>query len=117
MLTKETITEGSAVGQQKKKIASSSQSQVSYLTFNKKKIQLVAKITIGRDSDNSVVMDDKLCSRHHCVIQKINDDYFLKDENSTNGTFLNDSRIPGDKWVKLENGDKITVGVSSLVIA
>ncbi|MBO4321182.1 MAG: FHA domain-containing protein, partial [Treponema sp.] len=39
-----------------------------------------------------------------------------KDENSTNGTFLNDHRIPSDKYVELSTGDKITVGTASLVM-
>ena len=46
---------------------------VSYLMFNKKKIQLVAKISIGRESDNDIVVDNKLASRHHAIIQKIKD--------------------------------------------
>ncbi len=90
---------------------------VSYLMFNKKRIELVAKITIGRDSDNSIVVDSKLASRHHAVIQKIRDVYFLKDENSTNGTFLNGKRIPDGKYVRLNSGDKISVGSVSLVIS
>ena len=47
----------------------------SYLMFNHKKVELVAKITIGRDSDNDVVVDNKLASRHHAMIQKIKDAY------------------------------------------
>lgn len=89
----------------------------SYLVFNKKKIAYVAKISIGRESDNTVVVDDQLASRHHCVIQKIKDDFFVKDEDSTNGTFVNGSRIPPDKWVKLNPGDKITVGGSVIEIS
>ena len=110
-----TIMSSSPVGQHLEKIADTS--QVSYLMFNKKKIELVAKITVGRDTDNSVVVDNKLASRHHCVIQKIKDAYFLKDENSTNGTFLNGSRIPPDKYVRLNPGDKITVGGSTIVMS
>ena len=91
--------------------------QASYLVFNKKKIELVAKITIGRENDNNVVIENKLASRHHCIIQKIRDAYFLKDENSTNGTFLNDRRIPSDKYVRLNKGDKITVGSADIVMA
>ena len=89
---------------------------VSYLMFNKKKIQLVAKISIGRESDNDIVVDNKLASRHHTIIQKIKDAYFLKDENSTNGTFLNGRRIPPDKYVKLNAGDKLTIGSSNLIM-
>lgn len=89
----------------------------SYLMFNNKRIDLVAKITIGRDADNDIVVDNKLASRHHCVIQKIKNAYFLKDENSTNGTFVNGERIPKDKYLKLNSGDKITVGNTSFVIS
>lgn len=109
-----TIVNTSPLGQHLDKIAESQ--QVSYLVFNKKKIQLVAKITIGREQDNNIVIENKLASRHHCLIQKIRDAYFLKDENSTNGTFLNGRRIPSDKYVKLNPGDKITVGSSNLIM-
>ena len=91
--------------------------ELSYLVFNKKRIELVAKITIGRDGDNNVIVDNKLASRHHCIIQKVKEAYFLKDENSTNGTFLNGSRIPPDKYVHLNAGDKITVGGSTIVMS
>ena len=89
----------------------------SYLFFNKKKVELVAKITIGRDSDNDVVVDNKLASRHHAIIQKIKNAYFIKDDNSTNGTLVNGVKIPKDKYVKLNPGDKITIGNMSLVIS
>lgn len=89
----------------------------SYLIFNKKKVELVAKITIGRDTDNDVVVDNKLASRHHAMIQKIKDAYFIKDMGSTNGTFINGTTIPSDKYVKLRPGDKITIGNMNLVIS
>ena len=41
--------------------------------FNNSKIELVAKITIGRSQDNNIVIDNKLASRHHAIIQKIKD--------------------------------------------
>ena len=110
-----TIVNSSPVGKHLDKIGSTE--QVSYLMFNKQRIQLVAKITIGRETDNSIVIDSKLASRHHCHIQKIKDQFFLKDENSTNGTFLNGRRIPPDKYVLLNKGDKITVGSSNLIMS
>lgn len=109
-----TIVNTSPLGQHLDRIAESQ--QVSYLVFNKKRIQLVAKITIGRETDNNIVIDSKLASRHHCVIQKIRDAYFLKDENSTNGTFLNGRKIPSDKYVRLNPGDKLTIGSSNLIM-
>ena len=115
IMAETTIVNDSPIGQHLDKIAETK--QVSYLVFNKQKIQLVAKITIGRETDNNIVIDSKLASRHHCIIQKIRDEFFLKDENSTNGTFLNGRRIPSDKYVKLNRGDKLTVGSANLVIS
>ncbi len=114
-MNNETIESFSPVGQQLSSYAESK--PASYLMFNKKKIELVAQITIGREYNNDVVVDNKLASRHHAIIQKIKNAYFLKDTNSTNGTYLNDVRIPSDKYVKLNAGDKITIGNMSLVIS
>lgn len=110
-----TIVTDSPVGKQLGSIGE--YKPASYLVFNKKKVELVAKITIGRDSDNDVVVDNKLASRHHALIQKIKNAYFLKDANSTNGTFVNGVRIPKDKYIKLNPGDKITIGNMNLVIS
>lgn len=110
-----TIVTESAVGKHLDAIAQ--MKPVSYLVFNKKKIKLVAQITIGRESDNDIVLDNKLVSRHHAMIQKIKNVFFLKDLNSTNGTFLNGEKVPADKYIRLNSGDKVTVGSSSLVIS
>ena len=109
-----TIITTSKVGQRLEKFTDNE--QVSYLMFNNNRIELVAKITIGRSADNNIVIDNKLASRHHALIQKIKNAYFLKDENSTNGTFLNGRRLPDDKYVRLNPGDKITIGNSNLIL-
>ena len=114
-MSNETIQSFSPVGQQLSSYGDTK--PASYLMFNRKKIELVAKITIGRESDNDVVVDNKLASRHHAVIQKIKDAYFVKDTNSTNGTFINGVKIPADKYVKLNPGDKISIGNMSLVVS
>ncbi len=110
-----TIITTSKVGQRLEKFTDNE--QVSYLMFNNSRIELVAKITIGRSPENNIVIDNKLASRHHALIQKIKDAFFLKDENSTNGTFLNGRRIPPDKYVRLNPGDKITIGNSNLILS
>ena len=111
----ETIITSSKIGQRLERL--NDMNIVSQIFFKDSKIQLVAKITIGRSSDNNIVVDNKLTSRHHAVIQKIKDAYFIKDEKSTNGTFLNGQRIPPEKYVKLNPGDKITIGNDNLVIS
>ena len=114
-MSDETIVTDSPVGKHLESFGA--EKPASYLMFNKQKIDLVAQITIGRDTDNNVVVDNKLASRHHAMIQKIKNAYFIKDMGSTNGTFINGVRIPNDKYVKLNNGDKITIGNMSLVVS
>ena len=111
----ETIITESPVGQRLEKVAT--KDAKAYLKFGNKKVDLVAKITIGRSTDNDVVIDNKLASRHHAIIQKIKDAYFIRDEGSTNGTFVNSELIPKDKYVKLYEGDKITIGNTSFVMS
>ncbi|MBQ1709640.1 MAG: FHA domain-containing protein [Treponema sp.] len=114
-MSNETIVTDSPVGRHLDSLGESK--PASYLMFNKKKVELVAKITIGRESDNDVIVDNKLASRHHALIQKIKNAYFIRDEESTNGTFVNGIRIPAGKYVKLNPGDKITIGNMNLVIS
>ena len=114
-MSNETIVTDSPVGRHLDSLGESK--PASYLMFNKKKVELVAKITIGRESDNDVIVDNKLASRHHALIQKIKNAYFIKDQESTNGTFVNGIRIPAGKYVKLNPGDKITIGNMNLVIS
>lgn len=111
----ETIITTSKVGQRLDNL--SNPDSVAYLMFNNSKVKLVAKITIGRSSDNDIVVDNKLASRHHASIQKIKNSYYLKDEGSTNGTLLNGKLVPKDKYVKLNPNDKISIGTDNLVIS
>lgn len=62
---------------------------------------------IGRASDNDIVIDDLLVSRHHAELRKDGEDYVLVDLNSQNGTFINGKRI--DRSV-LTSRDYVTIG-------
>ena len=72
----DTIISTSKIGQRLDAIVKHEQG--SYLQFNNSKISMTSQITIGRASDNSVVIDNKLASRHHAMIQRIKDDYYLR---------------------------------------
>lgn len=109
-----TIINSSKIGQRLEAI--SKQEKVSYLMFNNARVPLVTTITIGRSSESQVVIEGMLASRNHAIIQKIKEDYYLKDMNSTNGTFLNGERIPSDKYIKLNPGDTISIGKTHLVL-
>jgi len=64
-------------------------------------------ITIGRGIDANVMIADKLASRIHCGISYKDGNYFLRDCDSRNGTFVNDSLI---KVCRVKPGDRIRVG-------
>ncbi len=49
-------------------------------------------ISIGRHSENKLVLADTLASRFHCVIEKAPDGYMLRDLGASNGTFVNGRR-------------------------
>ncbi|BBY25138.1 ABC transporter ATP-binding protein [Mycobacterium stomatepiae] len=50
-------------------------------------------IGIGRGTDNDVVLDDLLVSRHHAVLRRSGNQWELFDSNSANGTYVNGNRI------------------------
>ena len=73
-----------------------------------KELELGRKsITIGRGIDANVMIADKLASRIHCGISYKDGNYFLRDCDSRNGTFVNDSLI---KVCRIKPGDRIRVG-------
>ncbi|MBN1219480.1 MAG: FHA domain-containing protein [Anaerolineae bacterium] len=70
--------------------------------------------TIGRAGDNIFSLaKDKEISRRHSKIEYEAGNFVIEDQNSLNGTFVNDERIEGPRY--LEDGDEILVGVSTLI--
>ncbi|MBN2041737.1 MAG: FHA domain-containing protein [Spirochaetes bacterium] len=86
------------------------------LVFKNKQIPLVSKISIGRDPKNNIVLHDKMVSRFHAEIQKIKSAFFITDLNSSNGTYVNDVKVPEGKYIKLKENDKIRLGKNELSI-
>ena len=70
---------------------------------------------IGRGSDNEITINDELVSKDHAEIEaRENDngqgyDYFIKDNESTNGTYVNDKKVDGQL---LKHEDVVRVGMS-----
>jgi hypothetical protein len=106
-----TIYSDSAVGQRLFKVRKPG---AMYIVFQGKKIPLTSRITVGRDADNAIELDDALASRHHAVIQKVKEDFFIEDLNSTNGTFVNGQPVPPGKYVRLHKLDVIVIGRTEL---
>ncbi len=51
-------------------------------------------IKIGKLDDNDIVLRDSRVSRYHAVIVKEGERYYVYDNGSTNGTYLNNKRLP-----------------------
>jgi pSer/pThr/pTyr-binding forkhead associated (FHA) protein len=63
---------------------------------------------IGRAKQNDIVIPRKTISSRHATIEDHGGSFFLEDQGSTNGTWLNDTRIKPRKRVALKNGDRIS---------
>jgi len=63
--------------------------------------------SIGRQMDNHIVLTASKVSKRHCALLVTNDEVFLRDEGSTNGTFVNGALV---KKQPLKPGDKVSVG-------
>ncbi len=63
---------------------------------------------IGRDETADISLQDPEMSRRHVRISWQDGGYILEDLNSTNGTFLNDTRVTAAQ--RLSPGDKIRMG-------
>ena len=64
-------------------------------------------VTIGRLPDNLIHVDNLAVSGHHAKIYWDNDKYVIEDNNSLNGTFLNNRRISKSA---LKDDDVILIG-------
>ncbi|MBE7467168.1 MAG: FHA domain-containing protein [Planctomycetes bacterium] len=68
-------------------------------------------ITLGRESDNAVVLYDAHASRHHAeVFCSARGEVFLMDLGSSNGTYFNEERMTANQPQPLRSGDNVRIG-------
>ncbi len=68
-------------------------------------------VTIGRQSDNLLPIDNPAVSGHHAKIYRQDDNYVVEDMESFNGTYLNDRHV---ERAILKDGDVVLVGKHSI---
>ena len=68
--------------------------------------------TIGRATDNDIVLNDFSVSRRHAYLRRENGVWMLRDNHSTNGVRVNDQPVPESP---IADGDSVTVGTFRLV--
>jgi diguanylate cyclase (GGDEF)-like protein len=66
-------------------------------------------LSFGRAEDCTFSFADGSLSRMHAIVVWVGGSWVLKDEGSTNGTFVNDQRIAGAKV--LNDGDRVQLGL------
>jgi len=75
-------------------------------------IELPAEqLTIGRSSESGLVIRDDYTSTHHARLMLWNDEWVIQDLDSTNGTFLDGTRVTLPTPVPL--GSTVTIGTTS----
>jgi diguanylate cyclase (GGDEF)-like protein len=69
-------------------------------------------LKIGRDGENHVVLPGDSVSRRHAAVELKGDEAWIRDNGSTNGTFINDAAIKTPH--RLRNGDRVKIGPTIL---
>jgi predicted component of type VI protein secretion system len=72
------------------------------------------EILLGRDLANDITIGDPEVSRRHARFFMRDDNIFVEDLGSTNGTFLNGERISSPKQLRV--GDVITLGENVVLV-
>jgi adenylate cyclase len=68
--------------------------------------------TIGRATDNDIVLNDFSVSRRHAYLRKENGVWILRDNQSTNGVRVNERLVPESP---IADGDQVTIGTFRLL--
>ena len=70
-------------------------------------------LTIGRDPGNDLVIDDKQTSRRHARFEQDETGFYIRDLDSTNGTYLNGEHVV-DRQL-LRNNDEVWVADTVII--
>lgn len=65
------------------------------------------KTTIGRHPDSDIFLDDITVSRNHAQLIQKPDGFYIQDQGSLNGTYVNRARV---EIQKLSDGDQVQIG-------
>jgi pSer/pThr/pTyr-binding forkhead associated (FHA) protein len=72
------------------------------------------EIYIGRESSNTIIINDAQVSRRHAKMESQGSGYLIHDLGSTNGTFINGARISGMQT--LNPGDTVALGEGIVLV-
>jgi pSer/pThr/pTyr-binding forkhead associated (FHA) protein len=72
--------------------------------------------TIGRGSENDVVIGDGTVSSRHAFLEAKPGVLLITDVGSSNGTFINGARLQPHASAPLQPGDRLLLGQSEFVV-
>lgn len=102
--------------QPEKKDDISDQAYLLHMVDNTRHMIQGEKIVAGRNPKRvDMVLDKPSISGIHMTITDRDGSYYIYDEHSTNGTFINDVRLAENQTKKLNEGDIIKMGVEEYV--
>jgi pSer/pThr/pTyr-binding forkhead associated (FHA) protein len=70
------------------------------------------RLTVGRDPESDIFLNDMTVSRTHAVIERKDNVVTVKDAGSLNGTYVNGKVVES---ATLENGDAVQIGTFQMV--
>ncbi len=90
------------------------------------RVQVDGEVILGRSGGNSRLLSfinldeyrasEKGVSRRHAVIYRHGHDFYIRDLNSTNHTYVNGTRVPDERDFMLQPGDEIILGKMMLKV-
>jgi adenylate cyclase len=73
-------------------------------------IDLRSTNSLGRHPKSSVQLLDKIVAKEHCVVERCDGGFIVRDLGSLNGTYVNGERVRGERT--LVHGDEIALGAT-----
>jgi adenylate cyclase len=71
-------------------------------------IELRSTNSLGRHPNNTIQLLDRIVSKEHCIVERRDGRFVLRDLGSLNGTYVNGERVRGE--AVLQHGDEIALG-------
>jgi len=77
-------------------------------------LRLGGEVVLGRDQDCTVALADRRASRRHAVIRPADGGFEVEDMESTNGTFVNGTKLERPRGIVV--GDTIAIGETNILV-
>lgn len=86
---------------------------------NHQLVPVKGQMVVGKSKEKANIVIDwnSAVSRVHCVfLVDVNNNCFVKDCGSSNGTFVNGMRLQPEQWVKLQEGMQVKIANENLIV-